>query len=96
MKNNILAWASNKGLLKPENSLQQCLKTVSEVGELADALIKGNKEEFIDAIGDVYVTLVILCKQQGVDIDDCIESAYNQIKNRTGVTVNGTFIKDEL
>lgn len=35
------------------------------------------------------------CKDCGqMDIETCIEKAYNQIKNRTGKMTNGTFIKD--
>jgi NTP pyrophosphatase (non-canonical NTP hydrolase) len=67
---------------------------VSEVGELGDALIKKDVIEVIDAIGDVQVCLIILCEQLGLDMNECLESAYNVIKNRTGQTINGTFIKN--
>jgi NTP pyrophosphatase (non-canonical NTP hydrolase) len=94
LSSNILDWAKEKDLIKPENQLKQYAKTVSEVGELGDALIKENKAEVIDAIGDIQVCLIVLCAQLGFDSLDCLESAYNVIKNRTGKTINGTFIKD--
>jgi len=47
-----------------------------------------------DAIGDIMVTLIIQCKMQGMDLQDCLESAYNVIKNRTGKMVDGVFVKD--
>lgn len=93
-KEEVLNWAKERNLLKPENSTRQFIKTVEEVGEVANALVKGNKEALIDGIGDVVVTLIILSAQNGLDIEDCLDSAYQEIKNRTGKTENGTFIKD--
>ena len=93
-KNEVLRWANERGLLKPENQLQQMGKMVSEVGELCDAIIEDDKNGQIDGIGDVLVTLIILANQLGYDIEDCLEVAYNEIKNRKGETINGTFIKE--
>ena len=93
-KNEVLHWANERGLLRPENHLKQMGKMVSEVGELCDAIIKDNKSGQIDGIGDVLVTLIILSNQLGYDIEDCLEVAYNEIKNRKGETINGTFIKE--
>jgi NTP pyrophosphatase (non-canonical NTP hydrolase) len=93
-KENVINWAKDKGLIKPENSSKQFIKTVEELGEVASALAKGNKEAFIDGIGDVVVTLIILAEQNGLDIEDCLEHAWNEIKDRTGKTVNGVFIKN--
>ena len=93
-KKEVLHWANERGLLKPENKLMQMGKMVSEVGELCDAIIKDDKNGQIDGIGDVLVTLIILANQLGYDIEDCLEVAYNEIKNRKGETINGTFIKE--
>lgn len=46
-------------------------------------------------MGDIIVTLVILCKQLGVDPMECLEMAYNKIKDRQGKTINGQFYKAE-
>ena len=70
------------------------MKLVSEVGELCDAIGKEDSVETVDAIGDIRVVLIILSEQLGLDDDECLESAYNVIKNRKGKTVNGTFIKE--
>jgi len=94
LQSRVLVWAGEKNILKPENVKQQFIKTVSEVGELGDAIIKNNREEIIDGLGDVQVTLIILAEQLGLSDDECLESACNVIKNRTGKTVGGTFIKD--
>jgi len=93
-KNEVLNWANERGLLKPENKLMQMGKMVSEVGELCDAIIKDDKNGQIDGIGDVLVTLIILANQLGYDVEDCLMVAYNEIKNRKGETINGTFIKE--
>ena len=93
-KEEILEWAEPKGLLNPQLAPQQFMKLSEEVGELANAILKGNKIEQIDALGDIKVVITILAEQLGFDIDECEESAYNVIKNRTGVLKNGTFLKD--
>jgi NTP pyrophosphatase (non-canonical NTP hydrolase) len=93
-KKEILTWAEPKGLLNPELAPQQFMKLSEEVGELANAILKGNKIEQIDALGDIKVVITILAEQLGFDIDECEEIAYQEIKNRTGKTINGTFIKD--
>lgn len=93
-KNEVLNWANERGLLNPENKFMQMGKMVSEVGELCDAIIKDDKNGQIDGIGDVLVTLIILANQLGYDVEDCLMVAYNEIKNRKGETINGTFIKE--
>ncbi len=91
----VLIWAKEKGITNPNNVFKQALKLTSEVGELSDAIIKQDHEEVKDAIGDTLVVLTILCNQLGLDMTDCLNSAYNVIKDRTGVTKNGVFVKKE-
>jgi NTP pyrophosphatase (non-canonical NTP hydrolase) len=90
---NILRWAADRGLLQNDPRVQ-CLKTVSEVGELADNIAKGRHHHAKDDIGDIIVTLVILAAQLGTDLDECTQIAWDEIKNRKGKTVNGVFIKE--
>lgn len=94
MRKEILEWAKPKGLMNPDFAPKQFMKLVEEVGELANAILKDNKAEQIDSLGDINVVLIILAEQLGFDLDTCLESAYNEIKNRKGKTINGTFIKD--
>ena len=91
---NVIEWAKNKNILVPENANKQMLKVMEEVGETAGALAKNKQEEIKDGIGDSFVTLIILSQQLGLEPADCLEAAWNEIKNRTGKTVNGVFIKD--
>lgn len=93
LQEKVLEWASDKMLLSRDNALKQFAKFISEAGELGDALIKDNIYEIIDALGDCQVTIIILADQLGLNYDKCLETAYNVIKNRKGVTKNGTFIK---
>jgi NTP pyrophosphatase (non-canonical NTP hydrolase) len=90
----VTMWAFERKLTAPENANRQYMKFQEEAGELAKAILQDNEEEEKDAFGDVLVTLIILSIQRRLDIVDCLESAYNEIKNRKGKTINGTFIKE--
>lgn len=91
----IRKWAKEKGILDKGDSKTQYIKLQEEAGELAKALLKKDKEEIIDAIGDCVVVLTNLAELENLKIEDCIKSAYNVIINRTGKMVNGTFVKNE-
>ena len=93
---NITQWADDKGILVPNNAPQQTMKIMEELGETAGAILKNKeKSEIIDGIGDTLVTVIILAKQLGLNPTECLESAWNEIKDRKGKTVDGTFIKEE-
>jgi NTP pyrophosphatase (non-canonical NTP hydrolase) len=73
----------------------QLLKAVSELGELADATIKKDHEEIVDSVGDVMVCLISYCALQNINITQCMEVAYGQIKHRKGTLLpNGVFVKN--
>ena len=95
MFSKIRDWAEQRGLYSKGNSHTQYVKLQEEAGELAKALLKNDKPEVIDAIGDMVVVLTNLAHLQGVTIEDCMDSAYNVISKRTGKMINGTFVKDE-
>ena len=86
-------WATEKGIYKSGDAKTQYVKLMEEAGELAQALLKNDETEVIDAIGDMVVVLTNLAKLRGHDIEDCVVSAYGVIKNRQGKMVNGTFVK---
>lgn len=88
-------WASERGIDKPENATKQVMKAMEELGELSAGVNKLDREKQIDSLGDLQVVLIILAKQLGIDYIGALESAYDVIKNRTGKTVDGVFIKDE-
>lgn len=90
----VIAWASQKGILEKGNPIAQQLKTEEEVQELSEAICKNDREEIIDALGDILVTIIIQSEMQGLKLTECLESAYNIISKRTGEMKNGTFIKN--
>ncbi|NST15629.1 hypothetical protein HRG44_12755 [Enterococcus faecalis] len=86
-------WAKEKHLDKEEPE-KQMLKVIEEVGEVGAALARNNKNDLRDGIGDVVVTLVILAMQNDMDLYECLNQAYNEIKDRKGKNVNGVFVKE--
>ena len=135
----VVAWAKERDLIHPENTGNQYLKFLEEVGETARAILKRDKLQMIDGFGDIAVTMIILGAQlkhsytlshthtiiemelydvvrrvspdfcnpsamnflhdsaarYGLDLVECLESAYNEIKDRKGKTVNGSFHKEQ-
>jgi NTP pyrophosphatase (non-canonical NTP hydrolase) len=93
LSENVIEWAEERKILYPENAPKQMIKVVEEVGETAGALLKGNESELKDGIGDSFVTLIILSKQLGFTPSECLQAAWDEIKDRKGKTENGVFIK---
>jgi len=88
-------WANERGIYEKGNSHTQYVKLQEEAGELAKALLKNDKPEIKDAIGDIVVVLTNLAHLEKLTIEECIDAAYKEISNRKGKMVNGTFVKDE-
>ena len=87
-------WSKDK-CLDQGNSFSQFAKSAEELGEVASALCRNDKDLLRDGIGDVVVTLIILAQQNGMDLHECLNTAYDEIKGRTGVTTeDGRFIKE--
>ena len=90
----IRLWANERGLYDKGDTKTQALKLVEEVGEICRAILKDNHSDIEDGIGDAVVVLTNLAELQGTTIENCIDAAYNEIKDRTGKMSNGTFKKD--
>ena len=90
----IRTWADERGLYENGDTKTQALKLVEEVGETCRAILKEDYVEITDGIGDCVVVLTNLAELHGVSIEECIDAAYREIKNRTGKMVNGTYKKD--
>lgn len=87
-------WSIDKGLHNG-NSFTQYAKSSEEMGEVAAALCRNDTEALRDGIGDVVVTLVILAQQNNMTLQECLEQAYGEIKDRKGVmSKDGSFIKE--
>jgi NTP pyrophosphatase (non-canonical NTP hydrolase) len=89
-------WAQDKGIYDKGNSHTQYVKLMEEAGELAQALLNKDSYEIKDAIGDMVVVLTNLAVLEGMQIENCIDSAYNVIAKRKGKMINGTFVKQTL
>ena len=92
---DIIRWSEARKIIPNSSPEIQLLKAVSEMGELADATIKKDQEDIIDAVGDVMVCLINYCALQDINIVGCMQVAYDQIKNRKGTLMpNGVFVKE--
>jgi len=88
-------WFWDRGITQNGKPLAQAIKTLEETTELLDAIQKNDRDEMMDAIGDIYVTLRGVCLVSGLFFDECVDKAYNEIKDRKGhLTPEGTFIKE--
>ncbi len=88
-------WAEDRNLISSSNPIAQAQKTEEECLELLEAVAENDRLATIDAIGDIVVTLVIQCRMQRVDFIECVESAYDVIKDRKGKLIDGKFVKEK-
>ena len=91
---SVVEWARLKGILDNGTRLGQARKTLEEAAELLNAVEDDDRAEIIDAIGDVLVTVIIQAEMNGLNVTDCLQSAYDVISKRTGKMENGMFVKD--
>lgn len=89
----IREWAIDRNL-NTADPTKQAIKLGEEFGELCSGLARGDDALVEDSIGDMYVVLTILAEQKGLDIGRCIESAYNEIKDRKGRMIDDVFVKE--
>ena len=91
---HVRIWAHQRGLIDVPTSHPQMTKLTEEVGEIAHAVARGDKDKLRDAIGDVTVVLIILAAIHNMSLEECLNAAYNEIKDRKGKMVDGIFVKD--
>lgn len=96
---NINQWADERNLKQADPKIQW-MRVTEEVGKIRDVLLKPTKftepqAASKDAIGDTLVTIIVLAHQLDLDVTECLGIAYEEIKNRKGKMVNGTFVKKE-
>lgn len=93
--NNIRRWALARNLIEGSTPEKQFTKLIEEIGELATGLAKKRDDLVMDGIGDAVVVLTILAAQRGVNIEACIDMAWDEIKDRKGRMVDGVFVKED-
>lgn len=86
----IQQWGKDKGITDP---YKQSMKAMEEFGELNAAILRDNSLNEIDSFGDLLTTIIILADIRGISLRHALEVSWNEIKGRSGQTVNGTFIK---
>lgn len=92
-------WADERNLKQADPKIQW-MRITEEVGEIRDVLLKPTKFTdpqiaLKDAIGDTLITIIVLAHQLDLDVNECLNIAYEEIKNRKGKMINGTFVKEE-
>lgn len=92
--NKVEQWAKDKHIFLKSDSTKQTLKFLAEAGEVADEVAKGNHDNTEMEIGDVLVTLILLCRMEGTHPEVCLQRAYDKISKRKGEMVNGVFVKE--
>ena len=73
---------------------KQMDKLNEECSELYEGILDNDIDDIKDAIGDIQVVLAVMCCQLGIDIDECREIAWEEIKDRKGKMVDGVFVKE--
>ena len=98
----IKQWHYDRNLIDGSHDLAQFGKLMEEVMELHEALVEGYIDSFLDrgdeipdAIGDIMVVLINIAERNDLTLEQCLEHAYNDIKDRKGKMVDGLFVKEE-
>lgn len=81
--------------LHTADPVKQMLKLFEELGEIASGMARSDIDEVRDGIGDTLVVMIGLSMQLGLDITECLQIAYDEIKDRKGRLINGVFVKEE-
>lgn len=90
----VVQWGEARGIVANGTAMSQAIKTMEETTELLDAINRKSLPDAKDAVGDIVVTLIMVCAVLDVDLTQCLAGAYNEIKDRKGhLTPEGTFIK---
>jgi NTP pyrophosphatase (non-canonical NTP hydrolase) len=91
----VIQWAQDRQIIPNSTPMAQAIKTKEEVGELFDALMTKDHAALRDAYGDILVTLIIGAALADVDLVDCLNDAYKEIKDRKGhLNAAGIFVKE--
>ena len=97
-------WHEARNLIEGSDDKTQALKLLQELGELSDTICKKDDPRVCptshmfaisDDIGDMLVVMINICMRNSISLSECLECAYEDIKDRKGRMVDGVFIKDE-
>ena len=86
-------WHHDRNLIDGATDKDQVCKLIQEVGELSDNVCKNR--DIRDDIGDIMVVLLNIAERHGLSLTECLQVAYNDIKDRKGRMVDGIFVKED-
>ena len=88
----IAQWHRYRNLIDGSTDKDQYMKLIQEAGELSDNICKG--KDIRDDIGDMMVVLINIMTRNGLSMEECLQVAYDDIKDRKGKMINGVFVKE--
>lgn len=89
---NIAQWHHDRNLIDGSDDKSQFAKLIQEAGELSDNICKG--KDIADDVGDMIVVLINIAERNNLTIEQCLEQAWDDIKDRKGKMVDGVFVKE--
>lgn len=89
----IAEWAEARNITAEggATSYTQIPKLIEEVYEFRDAT---TEEEAKLEFGDILVVCIQIARLRGLDMVECLDLAYNKIKDRKGRMIDGRFVKE--
>ena len=88
----ITEWHEARNMIQGSTNKDQFHKLIQECGELSDNLVIGNDRK--DDYGDIMVVLIGMMERDGYTMQECLEKAYDDIKDRRGRMIDGVFVKE--
>jgi len=85
-------WHRDRNLIHGSTDKDQTLKLLQELGELSDSVCK--KKDIKDDLGDMLVVIINIAIRNNTSLAECLEAAWNEIKNRKGKMIDGVFVKE--
>ena len=89
-----IQWHRDRNLIDGSTDAAQHTKLVEEVKELETNIMLS--QPVIDDIGDCLVVLINIAERNGLSLFDCLNHAYEDIKDRKGKMVDGVFVKERV
>jgi NTP pyrophosphatase (non-canonical NTP hydrolase) len=88
----IAQWHRDRNLIDGSTDKDQYMKLIQEAGELSDHICRGL--DIKDDIGDMMVVLINIATRNNLTVTECLNAAYNDIKDRKGRMIDGVFVKE--
>ena len=85
-------WHHDRNLIDGSTDAAQHTKLVEEVKELETNILLS--QPVADDIGDILVVLINIATRNNLSLSECLQVAYDDIKDRKGKMVNGVFVKE--